>query len=89
MQEVKVFLLAFTSMPEVFCCQLSQCLGLSKCPGDKRAAAFMIPFTFLHKRYVVPGSSVSCSDVPCHSAVMLQGFLLQLQYFYEYFSCII
>lgn len=89
MQEVKVFLLAFVSMPELFCCHLSQCLGLSEGTGDKRAAAFMIPFMFLGKSYVVPGSSVSCSDVPCHSATMLQGFLLQLQYFYEYFSCII
>lgn len=89
MQEVKVLLLAFASMPEVFCCQLSQCLGLSKCPGDKRAAAFVIPFIFLGKSYIVPGSSVSCSDVLCHSAMMLQESLLQLEYFYKYFSCVI
>jgi len=63
-QEVKVFLLAFISMPEVFCCRLKQCLGLYKCLGNKRAAAFVIPFVFLGKSYIVPESSVLCSDVP-------------------------
>ena len=88
-QEVEVFLLTFTSVLEVVCCQVSQCLEFSKSPGSKRAAAFVIPVVFFGKSYIVPGSSVVCSVVLCHSALMLQGFLLQLQYFYEHFSCII
>lgn len=53
------------ALPEGFCCQLSQCLGLSECPGGKRAAVVVIPVRFRGRSYVVPGSSVTHSDVPC------------------------
>lgn len=38
----------------------------------------MILLVFFGKYDVVPGRSVPCSDVLCHSAVVVQGFLLQM-----------
>lgn len=66
------------ALPEGFCCQLSQCLELSECPGDKRAPVVVIPDVFLGRSCVVPGSSMLHSDVPClhpRDAVGLQRHL--------------
>lgn len=46
-------------------------LGLSECPGDKRAAVAVIPVPVLGRSCVVPGSSMSHSDVPCIHPRML------------------
>lgn len=81
-QEVKVLLLDLASVPGVFCCQQSQCLVLPKCPGDKRAAVLAIPFMFLGKSCIEPGSSVSCADVPLpfsHDAVRVLTMAVILQ----------